>query len=98
MLLRRLAEGSPFDGSSAVCAVRPFELVGMHDGSVCVGVWGRRYCTGVGRSRVKKQNEPIYGRDCGGWMVGEIGEVVILPRFCLDFAEIEVDLPFRCLG
>ena len=28
--------------SSAVRAVRPFKLVGMHDGAVCEGVWGRR--------------------------------------------------------
>ena len=40
--------------SSAACAVRPFELVGMHDGVVCVGVWGRRsYGTRAGRSRVE---------------------------------------------
>ena len=32
----------PRDRSSAVRAVRPFELVGMRDGAVCGGVWGRR--------------------------------------------------------
>ena len=51
--------------SSAVCAVRPFELDSirnMHDGAVCEGVWGGRRYSGAGRSRVKKLNEPIYGR------------------------------------
>ena len=32
----------PKGRSSAVRAVRPFELVGMRDGAVCGGVWGRR--------------------------------------------------------
>ena len=32
----------PKGRSSAVRAVRPFEPVGMRDGAVCEGVWGRR--------------------------------------------------------
>ena len=36
------AVAAPRGRSSAVRAVRPFEPVGMHDGAVCMSVWGRR--------------------------------------------------------
>ena len=40
--LEAAAVEGPFVRSSAVCAVQQLQLVGMHDGAGCKGVWGGR--------------------------------------------------------
>ena len=51
--------------------VRPFELVGMHDGAVCEDIWGRRsYRSGEGWTGNRALD---MGPRLGGAISGEIG-------------------------